>query len=153
MTTALTFPLKSTPGGRVELRYLYQPTTLSFESGQDYDLFDLDVHTMLLDFLIERAPAGSVVVPFAGLGLGATLYDPSGNRDSETRFTVALNLGVTKYVSEKMGLTFRSDFLMPIDWAGGSVWAGSGGASVSLGGTSYMMQIGLGAGLTYRFGG
>lgn len=151
-TAALDIPLKANQGGRLELRYSYQPTRLQFESGTDYELFDLDVHTMLAGIFMERAPANSTVLPYAGVSFGATLYDPDTDREGETRFTAALTLGVTKYVSEKMGLTLRADFLMPIDWGGGGMWVGTGGATVSLGGTSYLAQIGLGVGLTYRLG-
>jgi hypothetical protein len=151
-TAILDLPLRSSQGARLELRYSYQPTRLMFESSPDYDLFDLDVHTLLAGIFMERAPANSTVVPYAGFSLGATLYDPDTDREGETRFTGAVTLGVTKYVSEKMGLTMRADFLMPIDWGGGGMWVGSSGATVTLGGTSYMAQIGLGAALTYRLG-
>jgi len=101
---------------------------------------------------MERAPAGSTVVPFGGIGLGATWYAPDADREGETLFTTTATVGVTKYVNEKLGLTMRADLLMPIDWSGGAMWIGPGGANISLAGTSYLAQIGLGAGLTYRFG-
>jgi len=152
-TATLSIPLQARQGGRIELRYSYQPTRLQFESGgQDTDLFDLDVHTGVVGFFMERAPAGSTVVPFGGIGLGATWYAPDADREGETLFTTTATVGVTKYVNEKLGLTMRADLLMPIDWSGGAMWIGPGGANISLAGTSYLAQIGLGAGLTYRFG-
>ncbi len=126
---------------------------MQFESGDDYDLFDLDVHTAVAGVFVDKAPAGATMIPYGGVSLGCTWYVPAEVYSSETLFTVTATLGGTKYISEKMGLTFRADLLMPINWSGGSVFAGSGGAQVSLGGTASMSQIGLAAGLTYKLGG
>lgn len=152
-TGALAIPLKAQSGARFEARYTYQPTLVQFETTEDTDLFDLDVHTLVGGFFMDKVSAGSTVVPYGGISLGATMYDPDGDYDSETMFTLTATAGVTKYTSEKMGLTMRADLIMPIDWSGGTVWVGTGGSGVGLGGTSYFTQIALSAGLTFRLGG
>jgi hypothetical protein len=151
-TAALDIPLRAYQGGRIELRYCYQPTLLQFESGQDYDLFDLAVHTAVAGIFTDRAPAGSAVVPYGGVSFGCTWYDADADYDTETLFTATATLGATKYVNEKMGLTMRADLLMPINWAGGSMWVGTGGVDVGVGGTASMAQIALSLGLTYKLG-
>ena len=152
-TAALAVPLQAQQGVRIEVRYCYQPTRLQFESGQDNDLFDLDVHTAVAGIFTDRAPAGATVVPYGGISLGCTWYAPAvDDVSSETLFTATATLGATKYVNAKMGLTFRADLLMPINWSGAGIFVGTGGADVSLGGTASMAQIGLSAGLTYKLG-
>jgi hypothetical protein len=152
-TGALAIPLKAQSGARFEARYTYQPTRVQFETTQDTDLFDMDVHTLVGGFFMDKVGAGSTVVPYGGISLGATMYDPDADYSSETLFTLTATAGVTKYTSEKMGLTMRADLIMPIDWNGGTVWVGTGGSGVGLGGTSYFTQIALSAGLTFRLGG
>jgi hypothetical protein len=152
-TAAFDMPLKAQSGVRLELRYCYQPTRIQFESGQDYDLFDMTVHTAVAGIFTDKAPAGATVVPYGGISLGCTWYDPDADVSSESLFTVTATLGATKYFNEKMGLTFRADLLMPINWGGAGIFVGTGGADVSLGGTASMAQIGLSAGLTYKLGG
>ena len=152
-TAAIAVPLKSQSGARFEVRYSYQPTLVQFETTQDTDLFDMDVHTLVGGFFMDKVGPGSTVVPYGGISLGATMYDPDADYASETLFTFTATAGVTKYTSEKMGLTMRADLLMPIDWSGGSVWVGTGGGGVGLAGTSYFTQIALSAGLTFRLGG
>ncbi len=153
-TAALDVPLKAQQGVRLELRYCYQPTRLQFESGQDTDLFDLNVQTAVAGIFTDKAPAGATMVPYGGVSLGCTWYSPDVDTySSETLFTVTATLGATKYVNEKMGLTFRADLLMPINWGGAGIFVGTGGADISLGGTASMTQIGLSAGLTYKLGG
>ena len=111
------------------------------------------MHTAVAGIFTDKAPAGATVVPYGGVSLGATWYAPDADVSTETLFTVTATLGATKYVSDKMGVTFRADLLMPINWGGAGIFVGTGGADISLGGTASMAQIGLSAGLTYKLGG
>ena len=100
------------------------------------------------------------VQPFAGGALGLAIFSPKNeNRDlidfrldSSTRFAFSFKAGVLLNLSEKVGIKFQGDLLVPVEWGGLYVGVGPGGPStgVSLGSTTIIGA--LNTGLVFRLG-
>jgi hypothetical protein len=100
--------------------------------GPTVELSDINIHHFMAGACIE--PQKKKVSPFGLMQLGATLFYPNDSRyDDEWRFTIALGGGFKVYMSEKIGLRFQGRLIIPMQFAGGSIYVGTGGAGVSVG--------------------
>ena len=96
------------------------------------------------------------VSPFIGMSLGASLFYPkeSGkyNYNSVWFFATGLNGGAKIYFSDRIGLRLQAQMLLPIQGAGFTMFAGTGGASGGVSVYSTMVQFGFTGGLIFRLG-
>jgi hypothetical protein len=142
----------------VELSYAYLASHASFEpyyvnSGSLLTGFDMDVaiHYMQLG-AIHQMPKGDVQ-PFLGIAAGAAIMSPGAstyqnyNLEDVWRFAMSATGGLKIYLSDRVGLRLQGRLLMPVYFSGGSVWFGTGGASVGVSGGIPVLQGDLGAGL------
>ncbi len=101
--------------------------------GPTREISDINIHHFQAGALIEPEK-NKKVSPFGLLTLGAALYSPvESNIDDEWRFSVALGGGFKVNISDKVGLRFQGRLIIPMQFAGGSVYVGTGGAGVSVG--------------------
>lgn len=71
--------------------------------------------------------------PFVNGSLGLTWLDPKeSGYDSVWLFTAALGAGAKIALSQKIGIRLQGRLLMPMDFTGGGLWFGSGGAGVAV---------------------
>lgn len=89
------------------------------------------------------------VIPFAGASLGWSTFSPDNNfYASNTKFSIGVSGGMKYFMSDRIGIRLQGQLLMPIQWGG--VYIGSGGSSVSTGGS--LMLLNFSGGLIFAFG-
>ena len=135
-----------------ELQYIFQPTSVKFvpyNFGSSTS-FDADVHYILGTgyFVKQFSRTGS---GYAGLSIGAAGLVPKNNLDPAWRFAFGITLGLKFLLSKNIGIKIQSQGLFPIQWAGGSLYVGSGGAGYGISAGTSIVQINVGGGLYYAF--
>ena len=136
-----------------EIQYIFQPTNITFDpytTGFQSQSFGADVHYILATgYYIKqfsRTASG-----YAGLSIGAAGLVPKNNLDPAWRVAFGLTLGVKFLLSKNIGIKIQSQGLFPIQWAGGSLYAGTGGAGYAVSAGTSIVQINVGGGLYYAF--
>ena len=135
-----------------EIQYIFQPTSVKFvpyNFGSSTS-FDADVHYILGTgyFVKQFSRTGS---GYAGLSIGAAGLVPKNNLDPAWRFAFGITLGIKFLLSKNIGIKIQSQGLFPIQWAGGSLYVGSGGAGYGISAGTSIVQINVGGGLYYAF--
>ena len=138
-----------------EIQYIYQPTSVKFvpyNYGSSTS-FDADVHYILGTgyYVKQFSRTGS---GYAGLSIGAAGLVPKNtlnNLDPAWRFAFGLTLGAKFLVSKNIGIKIQAQGLFPIQWAGGSLYVGTGGAGYGVSAGTSIVQINVGGGLYYAF--
>jgi hypothetical protein len=139
-------------GAEIELFYSRQDSRLDFRRafGTKETLFDMSVEYFQIGAL--RGIQQGNLLPFGVVTLGATHFNPKDDDfSSEWRFSFTFGLGGKVYLSERIGLRLQGTLLMPIQWAGGSVWFGTGGPGVGVNAGSSLIQIDVRGGLIILF--
>ena len=117
--------------------------------GGTIDITDLYIHQFQAGALIEPKK-NEKVSPYGSFTLGASLFLPTKDYDEQWRFSIALAGGVKVNVSEKFGLRFQARLIVPMQFAGTSVWFGTGGTGVSLGAYTTFVEADFTGGLYFR---
>jgi hypothetical protein len=115
------------------------------------ELFGLAVEYYQIGALQKLRGSGDYG-PYTVLTIGATRFAPDSNKyGDEWLFSMALGFGVKVPVGQRFALRLQGRFLMPIQWAGGGLWCGTGGCGVGLSGGSSILQGDITAGLSVAF--
>ena len=110
---------------QAELSYMWQSTALEVQSsGADSTLFDMGMHYFHAGLLYRWIPEDLVLMPFAGLYLGVTHFNPKSDRASETRFSAGTRLGVKMPLSDLIGLRFQTGVLATVMGGRGDSFCG-----------------------------
>ena len=128
-----------------------------YPTGVNKDLFDMS-ETYFHIGGVYRAQEMEKGYLFTNFSLGATLFAPKvdnyilddGQRVSvsdEWRFSIALGGGIKYFLSDKIGIRTQIRILMPIYFAGGSLYFGTGGSGASLGAGTVLAQADATVGL------
>jgi hypothetical protein len=136
-----------------EIQYIYQPTSISFDpytTGFQNTSFDADVHYILGTgyYVKQFSRTGS---GYFGFSIGAAGLVPQNDLDPAWRFAFGLTLGAKFLLSKNIGLKIQSQALFPVQWAGGSLYVGTGGAGYGVSAGTSIVQINFGGGLYYAF--
>ena len=136
-----------------EIQYIFQPTDLNFDPytiGVQNATFGADVHYILGTgyYLKQFSRTGT---GYAGLSIGAAGLVPKNNLDPAWRFAFGITLGMKFLLSKNIGIKIQSQGLFPIQWAGGTLYAGTGGAGYGISAGTSIVQINVGGGLYYAF--
>ena len=139
-------------GASVEFLYSHQPSTLKRKTTRPFEppitekLFNIDADYYMLG--VVRSIQNGKVSPFgaAYMGVGSFIPQKSGYT-TENLFAVAFGGGAKIRFNDKVGLRLQGRLLMPIQWAGGGLWCGTGGCDIGLGANSTILQLDLNAGL------
>lgn len=163
MFFALDYPLG--PALWVQLSYGRQNGQLDLDRS-------LEGKSKLTDMSINYWQIGSVrgmpvgkgnVIPYVAGTLGLTYYSPTEDRfdldgtvyalDTATKFSLTVGVGVKAFFGEAERFGLRASFkTMPTFYnTGAGLWFGSGGASVSVGGSA-IWQWEVAGGLTVKLG-
>jgi hypothetical protein len=146
---SVVFGYQVVPNTFIEFNYTRIDTRASFEPPID-DEFKIAMNYFLLgatqQFLEGRFH------PFINGSLGLTWFDPKeGGFDSEVLFTAALAGGAKIDVTRRLGARLQARLLMPMTFAGGGLWFGTGGAGVGIY-TNVVWQGDFSAGLVIGLG-
>jgi hypothetical protein len=135
-----------------ELQYIFQPTSITFSPYNSFQstTFNADVHYILGTgyYIKQFSRTGS---GYAGLSIGAAGLVPQNNLDPAWRFAFGLTLGLKFLLSNNIGIKIQSQGLFPIQWAGGSLYVGTGGAGYGVSAGTSIVQINVGGGIYYAF--
>src|SRR5262249_30245989 len=116
-----------------------------------FKLFDLGTHYIQASgahILMKGADATTMkAYPYVIGGLGMTIFSPGSaasnvNVKSETQYLFSLSAGggVRINMNEKFDIRIQSRLLLPVNWASGGLYFGTGGAGVGVSGGSSMPQ-------------
>jgi len=135
-----------------ELQFIYQPTSITFDpySFGESTTFDADVFYILGTgyYVKQFSRTGS---GYFGLSIGAAGLAPQNNLDPAWRFAFGLTLGMKFLLSKNIGIKIQSQGLFPVQWAGGSLYVGTGGAGYGVSAGTSIVQINVGGGIYYAF--
>ena len=136
---------------KMEISWSMSPTTIELNQylGSTIPVTDVYIHHFQGGAVFE--PKKEKVSPFGLFSLGATMFHPTKeNLSDEVRFSIAFGGGVKVYLSDKVGLRFQGRVIIPMSFAGGSMWVGTGGAGVSVGAYTYFVEADFTGGLFIR---
>ena len=136
-----------------ELQYIFQPTDMTFDpytAGVPSTTFAADVHYILATgyYIKHFSRTGS---GYGGLSIGAAGLVPQNDLDPAWRVAFGLTLGVKFLLSRTVGLKIQSQALFPIQWAGGSLYVGTGGSGYGISAGTSIVQINVGGALYFAF--
>ena len=136
-----------------EIQYIFQSTNISFDPytvGLPSRSFGADVHYILgTGYYLRQFNRTSW--GYGGISIGAAGLVPKNNLDSAWRIAFGLTLGAKFLVSKKIGIKIQAQGLFPIQWAGGSLYVGTGGSGYGVTAGTSIVQINVGGGLYYAF--
>ena len=100
------------------------------------------------------------VSPFVGAGLGMVIFSPSnensdiisGGLSATTRLSFSLKGGIRIMFTDRVGLNLQGDLLIPVQWGGVYIGAGSGGVSSGASFSSTTLIGGFSGGLVFLLG-
>jgi len=141
----LTLDYEFRPGSQLELLYLYQKSDLTFDPFNDVKSSTGVVTSYYHIGALQGFRRGNVM-PFTGLTLGASSFNPESRGETMWKFSIGLNAGAKVYLSERIGLRFHGRALMSFLDTGAGVWFGTGGVSMGITGWG-VWQWDLGGGL------
>jgi hypothetical protein len=146
------------PGLFAELGYTYQASKVIGRPnlGPDFHLFDLGTHYYQISGLHFIPRGESKATPYLIGGLGMTIFDPHssqyGDFGSKTLFSMSLGGGVRVAMNPKVSIRLQSRLLLPINWASGGVYFGTGGSGLSVSGGSSLPQGDASLGISFKLG-
>jgi len=147
---------------QVELMFNRTDTRLvlkEYPTGVNKNLFDMSVNYFHIGG-IYRAQEIENGYLFTNFSLGATLFAPEIDTyeaengeivsvSDEWRFSIALGGGIKYFLSDKIGIRTQIRLLMPIFFAGGGLYFGTGGSGVNLGAGTNLVQGDITGGLIF----
>jgi hypothetical protein len=147
------------PGSKIALKWVYYKPDVHFVS-QSYaysnsSTFGVDTNYFLIQG--EKGYRKGKIEPFFGGSLGAVVYAPDAFKMGAQSYSpgdtwyMAFGLagGVKVFVAQKVALRFGIEMLAPIDFAGTSIYAGTGGAGMAVTGGIPTVSGNFTAGLTF----
>jgi opacity protein-like surface antigen len=136
------------PGTQIEFFYQRQDSEVEFKDAVTRQKETLwEIATSYYQIGALQGFRRGKWLPFTGGALGATSFDPQGTgQDTEWKFSFTFQAGAKVYLSERIALRFHGRLLASLLESGAGLWFGTGGVSVTLGGSA-LWQWGLGGGL------
>ena len=138
------------PGFAFEISYMQQESDLSI---QGRNVLGLTVAQLHGNFLFEKIRYDRKTRPYFLLGLGATFFNPDGDFEGESRFSMALGIGFRADMSEKMGLKIQGKYnptYISEDYGG--TWCDPFYGCYGYADPDYLDQGEFTAGLVYKLG-
>lgn len=139
-------------GASVEFLYSHQPsnlkrkTTRPFEPPITETLFDLHADYYMLG--VVRSVQSGKVSPFGAGYLGVASFKPQqSGYSTENMFAVAFGGGAKIRFNDRVGLRLQGRLMIPVQWASGGLWCGTGGCDIGVGANSTILQLDLDAGI------
>jgi hypothetical protein len=134
------------PGTQLEFFYLNQASSLQFRragTGVWEDRGDVSVSYYQIGGL--QGIRHGKVLPFGGLTLGASSFNPESGGETQWKFAMGLNAGAKVYLNDRIGLRFHGRALISFLDTGAGLWVGTGGVSFGFSGYGiWQWDLGLG---------
>jgi len=111
----------------IELLYNHVSTTsglynYGFDGGGQINGGNLKLDYIMAGPVFSGSIPNSTVRPFLGLLLGAAILTPDPSYQSNSYFTVGLQAGTNIYISPRVGIQLKAQFLSPVAAAGGAFY-------------------------------
>jgi hypothetical protein len=135
------FTRHSSPYTAVQLSYSYQSTDMVLQgSGASSDVTVAKTAVQYIQIYgVREMPSASGVTTFVKGGLGTTIFSSEGY-STQWRFSLGMGFGVQKQLNDKVSLKLTQRFLLPMQWASGGVYVGTGGSGITVGGGTAIIQ-------------
>ena len=133
----------------IELLYQNQPTRAYYRGSNgllESSDYNVSVNYIMLGGL-NYVPFSDAVSGYGGINLGCAFL--SGDAEA-TKFAWGGKLGLLINMSSSVGLKLGAQLLSPVQWAGGGLYFGTGGASTGVTVSSSIYQFGLTGGLCFN---
>lgn len=144
---------KLNPGFAIGLEWYGQDTDMDFYGASEInDLADIWINYFLISGIYQKEI--DRITPFGGLGIGVSTASSSNNSvDTQVFFAADLQAGVKISLSERVSLKFRAAMLMPLQFASGGVFCGTGsGCGVGVGASTTIIQGDFSGGIVLKLG-
>lgn len=147
----LSFGLSS--GNVLQLSYQRNEAKLNFRPyrGVEFpaDQYDMGVEHYQLGFVKELSRG--TTVPFGLVSLGASRYFAKSDGFSDhVMFSGSLGGGIKKYLSERVGIKFQANLILPMELSGGGFFCGPYGCGSNASFYIPVVHFELAAGLIYQ---
>lgn len=141
----------------VELNYTRMESKASFTPYAGYPLYTYQETNLATNYFqvgaLKKFMDEGKAVPFGSFSLGATWFSPSDQQFQDVwRFSIALGLGVKIMFSDRVGIMLRGRLMMPMTFAGTSLYVGTGGGGLSLNSWVAPLQGDFNGGLIIKLG-
>lgn len=115
--------------------------------------FDININYIQIGGVQEVDIDNDMIKPFGAFTLGTTYFSPQENGYQDSwQFSVTLGGGAKIWFSDRVGIRLQGRLLMPLYFAGGGVYFGTGGSGLSVGAGSTILQGDFTAGLMIGLG-
>jgi hypothetical protein len=139
----------------VDLDIIYNRSDTKVDVTGGYSYNDLDVPTSINYMQLggtKNFRVNPTISPFVGLNIGACLMAPKEIYPDYWFFSVGMNAGAKFYLSDRLGFRLQAQGYIPIQGAGFTMYAGTGGAGSGVSVYSTIFQFGFTGGLVFRLG-
>ena len=138
----LTFGINAADDVTIEFMWAQQNSTVSV---QDFLLYPRE--TDLTDITTNHYQIGAIYMfdddqlrPIVGASAGWSTWNPEEIKyNSNTTFTMGLSGGLKYFFTDRIGLRFQGQLLLPVNWGG--FYLGSGGSGVYASGSILLFNI------------
>jgi hypothetical protein len=137
------------PGTQVELLYQRQDSETEFKSSgfSGTSQSGQDIATSYYHVGALQGFRRGKWLPFTGLTLGATSFDPQGGgMSTEWKFSFGFQAGAKVYLNDRIGLRFHGRLFSSLLESSGGLYFGTGGLGLTVGGSA-LWQWTLGGGI------
>jgi hypothetical protein len=155
---AMEVPLSMKPGSSLLLWYNRMDTDIRLDTYYGKTTLGSAAINYFQAGGLYNVDKGTPVVPFTFITLGATWLDPSSSAmyqgiqfEDVTKFSFMFGGGVKYWSSEKVALRLQFNLAMTLLTSGAYFGVGTGGATVSVGGSGFAQGAILG-GITIKLG-
>ena len=151
------------PGVAIELLYIYVPTHAQYQAylaGGPPSSNNVSVSENWIQIGGHYSRKMGRIEPFGAITLGMVIISPgditfvggaTGTASTQVKFAFTGGLGFKVWLTEQLGLRFEARALVPVYFTGSSVWVGTGGTSVAVGGGIPWAQFDFTGGVEVKF--
>ena len=152
----LILDVEMAPDTKLEIFWSQMNTTAQFKPFYGYDYLQTDPFNMNVGYIqiggVQEMDMDNIR-PFGVFTLGTTYFLPQeGTYQDAWKFSVTLGGGVKIWFSDRVGIRLHGRLMLPMFWGGAGFTFGTGGAGLSMGAGTSMVQGEFAGGLIIGLG-